>query len=152
MAGPPHVLILRDPRESWKRCSLAPLRGMEDIEFREYRIDRQVDATGRILLNHEAPVLSAADAGADLMLVDSSWRRLPKLLETVVGEPVYRSLPALETAFPRKSRIFEDPEAGLASVEALYAALALLGAPRPELLDAYHFAEAFLAANPNLPR
>jgi pre-rRNA-processing protein TSR3 len=146
----PDVLILRDPRESWKRCSLAPLRGTEGVTFREYRADRTVDATGRILLNHEGPPLTADDAGRDVLLVDSSWRRLPKLLDTVVGEPVVRSLPPLVTAFPRKSRIFDDPDAGLASVEALYAALAILGHPRPELLAEYHFADAFLAANPSL--
>jgi pre-rRNA-processing protein TSR3 len=59
-------------------------------------------------------------------------------------------LPALATAYPRKSRTFSDPEQGLASVEALYAALFLLGDARPELLEGYRFAERFLAANPRL--
>jgi ribosome biogenesis protein Tsr3 len=45
-----------------------------------------------------------------------------------------------------------DPEHGLASVEALYAAIALLDVPRPELLARYRWAVGFLAANPELPR
>ncbi len=37
-------------------------------------------------------------------------------------------------------------------MEALYAALALLGEVHPELLAAYHWREEFLRANPTLPR
>jgi pre-rRNA-processing protein TSR3 len=56
------------------------------------------------------------------------------------------------TAYPRRSRTFTDPERGLASIEALFAALALLGEPRRELLDGYRWAAEFLAANTGLPR
>ena len=70
--------------------------------------------------------LSQADRGIRLLLVDCTWRRLPKLV----------------TAYPRRSKLTPDPEHGLASVEALYAAMALLDGPRPELL----------AANPEIPR
>ena len=87
----PDVLILRDPRESVQKCSLTPLRGREDVEFLKYDPNRRYDAAGRILLHHEGEPLSEADAGAGLFLVDSSWRRLPKLLDRVDGEPVRRS-------------------------------------------------------------
>ncbi len=56
----------------------------------------------------------------------------------------------LRTAYPRRSKTFEDPGAGLASVEALFAAMALLGQPRPDLLDEYHWRERFLELNPGL--
>ena len=56
----------------------------------------------------------------------------------------------LVTAYPRRSRLFADPAQGLASVEALYAALAILGRPRPELLEGYRWASEFLRANPEL--
>ena len=84
----PDVLILRDPRESVQKCSLTPLRGREDVEFLKYDPNRRYDAAGRILLHHEGELLSEADAGRGLFLVDSSWRRLPKLLDRVDGEPV----------------------------------------------------------------
>ena len=50
-----------------------------------------------------------------------SW--LPRLLACLHGEPIRRSIPGnLQTAYPRVSRLFEDPEGGLASIEALYVA------------------------------
>ncbi len=146
----PDVLILRDPRESVQKCSLTPLRGREDVEFLKYDPNRRYDAAGRILLHHEGELLSEADVGRGLFLVDSSWRRLPKLLDRVDGEPVRRSLPPLFTAYPRKSQVFEDPERGLASIEALYAAVHILHGPRPELLEGYRWAEEFLRLNPSL--
>lgn len=146
------MLVLRDPRESVRKCSLSPLRGLEGIEFRAYLRGRRLDASGRALLHPEGELLGPADAAIGLLLVDCAWRHLPRLLEEVDGDPVRRRLPPLVTAYPRRSRVFEDPHAGLASVEALYAALALLGRPRPELLRGYRWADAFLAANPGLPR
>jgi pre-rRNA-processing protein TSR3 len=77
---------------------------------------------------------------------------VPELLATVEGDPPRRRLPPLATAYPRKSRVFEDPERGLASIEALYAALALLGDVRPELLGSYRWAREFLRLNPGIPR
>ena len=144
------ILILRDPRESVKKCSLTPLRGREGVEFLKFDPDKRYDASGRILLHHEGELLSEADRGMALFLVDSSWRRLPKLLERVEGEPVRRRLPPLKTAYPRKIHFFDDPEPGLASIEALYAAAHILYGPRPELLEGYRWAEEFLELNPTL--
>lgn len=144
------ILILRDPKESWKRCSLAPLRGMPGVRFVGYRPDLELEVGGRILLDPAAPPLTGADRGRALFLIDSSWRRLPVLRATVVGDPLARALPPIRTAYPRKSSTFEDPAAGLASIEALYAACHLLGMADPELLSGYHFASEFLALNPLL--
>jgi pre-rRNA-processing protein TSR3 len=144
------VLILRDPRESPRKCSLTPLRGVSGIRFVDYDSERRVDAAGRVLLHPDGVELGAADRGRGLLLVDCSWRRVDKLLRTVDGDPARRRLPHLETAYPRKSRDFADPARGLASVEALYAALRILGEPRPELLRDYLWAEDFLRRNPLL--
>ena len=146
------VLILRDPRESTKKCSLTPLRGTEGVRFVNYHPERRLDATGRVLLDPEGEELSSADAGRGLFLIDCAWRRLPALRKTVDGEPVRRSLPRLHTAYPRKSNFFEDPEAGLASIEALYAAVTILFGPHAELLEEYRWAEEFLTLNPGLAR
>lgn len=145
-----HVLILRDPRESAAKCSLTPLRGLPGVTFVSYHPARRVEAGGRILLDPEGEELGDGDRGRDLFLIDCSWRRVPKLAATVDGTVLRRRLPALATAYPRRSRTFEDPARGLASVEALYAATVLLGEPRPELLDGYRWREVFLAANPGL--
>lgn len=146
------ILILRDPRESLAKCSLTPLRGLPGVRFVNYDRERRLAAGARVLLHPEGAELTPADRGRDLLLIDCSWRRVPQLLATVEGELLHRRLPPLATAYPRRSKTFEDPAAGLASVEALYAACALLGEPRPDFLHAYRWAEAFLAANPGLPR
>ena len=145
-----HVLILRDPRESTKKCSLTPLRGKPSIDFVRYDRERRVPVGERVLLHPEGELLSEADRGRDLLLVDCAWRRVPSLLATVDGELTHRRLPVLETAYPRTSKVFTDPDTGLASVEALYAALCILGEPRADLLEDYRWREEFLRRNSEL--
>lgn len=146
--APLDVLILRDPRESPKKCSLIPLRGTPGVEFVAYDGAQTLDAEGRVLLDPEGDLISESDRGLPLLVLDSSWRRLPKLAKTITGEPVRRRLPKLITAYPRRSKGFEDPSEGLASVEALYAALVLLGHEDIDyLLDDYLWKQEFLEAN-----
>jgi len=148
----PLVLVFRDRHESLQKCSLTPLRGRPEFCFVEFPRRGPVDAGGRILLHPDGELFGPEDAGRGLMIVDSSWRRLPKLLRLVEGDPPRRRLPPLRTAYPRVSKRFEDPAEGLASVEALYAALFLLGHARPDLLKGYHWKEQFLELNPELVR
>ena len=80
-----------------------------------------------------------------LLLLDSTWRLLPQLEEKIEGDPICRSLPENSvTAYPRISKIAEDPAAGLASVEALYLARKILGDDDPSLLQHYYWRDAFL--------
>lgn len=146
------VLILRDPRESAAKCSLTPLRGRPGVRFLTWKHDRRFDVGARVLLHADGEEITAADADRPLLLIDCAWRRVPTLLATCDGELALRRLPKLATAYPRKSLTFADPDQGLASIEALYAALALLGRPRMDLLGDYRWAEQFLALNPTLPR
>ena len=144
------VLIFRDPRESVRKCSLTPLRGHPGIRFVHDRPGHVLDAGRRILLHPDGDELAPEDAGPGLLLIDCAWRRVDSMRARVEGELLPRRLPALESAYPRKSRIAEDPTRGLASVEALYVALAILGQPAPELLDDYRWRDAFLELNPSL--
>jgi len=143
---------VRDPREPARKCSLTPLRGMVDVRFISMRFGRRVDAGRRILLHPDGEALSPADRGIGLLLIDCTWRKVSKFAKRIDGELLRRRLPELVTAYPRHSKLAPDPEHGLASVEALYAAVALLDIPRPELLARYRWAADFLAANPDLPR
>jgi pre-rRNA-processing protein TSR3 len=143
-----HVLILRDPRESRAKCSLTPLQGLSGIRFVAYDRERRLPAGERLLLHPEGAELTGADRGLDLLLIDCAWRRVPRLLASVDGTLHARRLPALASAYPRRSKTFVDPPSGLASVEALFAATVLLGEPRPELLAHYRWRAGFLAANP----
>lgn len=142
-------VIIRHPKEKRSKCSLTPLEGRKDCQFYWARPGFEFDATGYIVLAMNAPVLSEADAGAPVLLLDSTWRLLPKLKACLRGEPIYRSLPAgIQTAYPRVSKIDEDPMGGLASVEALYLAWALLGEKDASLLDSYHWKNEFLSGLP----
>jgi pre-rRNA-processing protein TSR3 len=146
-----NLLILRDPRESWRKCSLAPLRGANGIRFVSYHLGLELDAEGRTLLDPEAPPLGPADQGRPLLLLDSSWRRLPKLRACLRGRFVPRSVPPFVTAYPRRSTTFADPVQGLASIEALFVAACALGRPELDWLRGYRFAREFLRLNPGLP-
>ena len=143
----PDVLIYRDPRESVKKCSLTPLRGRPGFRFVDYHHERRLATEPRVFLSPDGPELSAADAGPGLLLVDCSWRRVGQMVRSIDGELTPRRLPPLVTAYPRKSKTFEDPSAGLASIEALVAALWILGRRRLDLLDEYRFAQRFLELN-----
>jgi pre-rRNA-processing protein TSR3 len=146
------VLIVHDPREPSKKCSVTPLRGMPGVRFLPLRGNKRVDAGRRIWLHPDGEELTPADRGLGLLLIDCTWRRVPSLARRIDGELLPRRLPPLVTVYPRRSKLVPDPADGLASVEALYAATALLGDPRPELLSGYRWAAEFLAANPDLPR
>ena len=146
------VLIVHDPREPKHKCSVAPLRGMEGVRFASLRGETRIDAGRRIWLHPDGDEIGPEDRGIGLLLIDCIWRRVATLSKRIDGELLRRRLPELITAYPRRSKLTPDPEHGLASVEALYAAIALLEGPRPALLTHYRWASEFLAANPSLPR
>lgn len=144
---PPPTVILRHPKERLSKCSVEPLRGTRpEITFHTAGPGFTFEATAHTLLAVEAPELSPEDGGRPLLLLDSTWRLLPKLEARLTGEPMRRSLPkAIRTAYPRVSKLAPDPAGGLATVEALYAAWRLLGCDDPSLLDDYPWRAAFLA-------
>lgn len=137
-------VIIRHPKERRSKCSLTPLEGRKDLSFYKAREGWEFDATGYTVLGLGAPLLSPSDAGRPLLLLDSTWRLLPQLEAGLVGEGVRRSLPAVQTAYPRVSKIAEDPMGGLASVEALYLARLLLGERDDELLQDYYWRDGFI--------
>lgn len=140
------VTVIRHANERLSKCSLTPLHGRPEITFLTAQGDMRFDATGFVVLAVDAPVLSAADAGHPLLLLDSTWRLLPKLMRRLDGQPLFRSLPAgARTAYPRASKTVPDPHGGLASVEALYLARKILGDDDVSLLDGYRWRDTFLA-------
>ena len=172
---PPRIVALRHPKEKRSKCSLKPIETLEGTFFRRAKPGFTYDGTGHVLLATDAPVISPADAlltedevrhfeeigrtdliGRDdaghalrpVLLLDCAWRLLPGMRAQVTGTPVERSLPpSIRTAYPRVSKLAEDPEQGLATIEALYAALRLMGFDRPELLEGYRWLDDFLALN-----
>lgn len=147
------VILLRLNKESWKKCSLAPLRDRGDLGLRwiHCALGQSVEVGEATLLHPDGPPLGAEDAARPLLLIDSSWRDLERVLRGVGGRLHRRSLPAgLCTAYPRRSNWYPDPSGGLASIEALHAALCLLGRRDDSLLDGYRWKEEYLERNASL--
>lgn len=154
MRADPRIVVVRDPREGSRKRSLRGVHERPDVCVRRYEPERSWDATGRVVLTVGAPEISSGDgtaalAPAGLVLLDCSWRRVSTLRRTLSGEIVERSLPPLRSAYPRVSRRGDDPVEGLASVEALFVAVALLWGPDLTLLDGYLHRDAFVALNPS---
>ena len=142
----PSVLatIVRHPDENLAKCSLEPLRHRAEFSFLQYSSFLEVESTGAIVLSVEAPLISDEDVGRPLILLDGNWKHVPKLKSCLRGNPLYRSLPPVSTAYPRRNDGGLDPAGGLASVEALYLALKLMGHDDISLLSHYHWREQFL--------
>ena len=143
----PTVLILVRRGEDPAQCTVRPLRGTPGLDFLPYPLKRKPELSRHLLLAPDAPPLAPADADRPLLLLDASWRQALRMRRAV--EPVEaRSIPAgWRTAYPRRSKIHADPETGLATVEALYAAFCTLGVRRDDLLQFYPWRDAFLALN-----
>lgn len=136
--------IIRHVKERRSKCSLTPLEGRSDLVFHRARPGWEFVVSGFTVLGLDAPVLSKADAGRPFLLLDSTWRLLPELERCLVGVPIRRSLPAVQTAYPRVSKVGRDPLGGLASVEALFFARLLLGNRDESLLADYYWRDIFL--------
>ncbi len=147
------VTLVRLNKESKKKCSLSPLREQHrnGIVWVDCALGQSIEVGETTLLHPDGELLSTVDATRRLTLIDSSWRDLPRVLLGISGELHLRSLPkGLVTAYPRKSTIYEDPETGLASIEALHAAACLLGQRDDSLLDGYYWKEQWLELNAHL--
>jgi pre-rRNA-processing protein TSR3 len=92
------------------------------------------------------PLIGPDDAHQGLLVLDGTWRLVAKMEADYTKLPV-RSLPPLQTAYPRRSKTLDDPDNGLASIEALFAAYHLMDRTTDGLLDHYRWANQFLAAN-----
>ncbi len=150
MNGPPPVLIVVRRGEDPRQCTVRPLRG---TPTRLSSLPLAAE-TGSVLppaAGPRRPPLTRADAGRPLLPLDASWRHAGKMRRAV--EPVEaRSIPpGWRTAYPRRSKIHDDPDTGLATVEALYAAGQILGFRDDSLLRHYPWRDAFLDLNRDRP-
>lgn len=140
----PTVIIVH-PKERRSKCTVLRLRGDPRFEF--YRSPRRpADLTRYVRLGLGGPLLTRDDAESGLLVLDGTWRWVEGMARPVAEVPV-RSLPPLSTAYPRNSKTFRDPGQGLATIEAVYAALRLLGRDVSGLLEGYPWSAEFLAAN-----
>lgn len=126
-----------------------PLKGMNGIQIFNYPLKNPLPLEGFIRLAAEGPPLGPDDASMGILLLDGSWRSASAMTRAFAHVPP-RSLSGYQTAYPRVSKLGTDPDNGLASIEALYIALKILGRPVEGILDKYHWKEQFLQANAEL--
>lgn len=142
--------IVRHYKEKKSKCTVQPLVGDDRFAFFRFEPERRFDATGLTLLAVDGDEFQPEDRERPLLILDSTWRYLPAMEASLSGDPIRRRLPrSIETAYPRVSKVSDDPMGGLASIEALYAALRILGHRDDSLLDAYHWRTDFLASWPD---
>lgn len=148
----PPTLVLRHHRENLKKCSLRGLEGRSDFSFLKYPSAQIPDLSNYVLLAIDGEPLSAEDSGFGLFLLDATWRYTIKMrafVEKTAGQSIKtRSIPGnFRTAYPRYQTECSDPEAGLASIEALYVAYKMTGRDPSGLLDNYHWKNEFFEKN-----
>jgi pre-rRNA-processing protein TSR3 len=147
---PPATLILRHHKENRKKCSLTPLEKDPRFLFLSYPKDPLIDLSGYLLLSLEGEPLSEKDQNQSLLLIDGTWRYADLMQKWVTSQQkvALRTLPnKIVTAYPRKQTHCCDPLRGLASIEALYFAFAILKREKKTLLDHYYWREEFLKKN-----
>jgi pre-rRNA-processing protein TSR3 len=130
------------------------LESREDFRFYTYPDEVLPILPGYILLTLDGEPLSSADSDKGLLILDGTWRYAEKMYNFVAPKQVWvkRSIPAhWRTAYPRRQSDCPNPEQGLASIEAIYAAYHVLGRDTAGLLEGYHWRDAFLKVpNPDL--
>lgn len=151
MQEPPKTLIVRHRKENLRKCSLRGLEGRADCYFFKYPFQELPPLEGYVMLvMDEAPLLSLEDSRKGILLLDSTWHYLPKMIAAVEKRaPVEkRILPGnFYTAYPRSQEDCVDPARGLSSLEALYISYKILGRSTEGLLDQYHWKDQFLLIN-----
>lgn len=145
-ADSPPTIIVVHPKERRSKCSVEPLRGRDDFVFVRFPNAVTLPLDNYIRLGIGGEVLSETDANAGLLVLDGTWK-LAARMEPFYSQLPVRTLPPIKTAYPRTSKIFEDPSGGLATVEAVYAALHIMNRSVDGILDDYHWKTEFLELN-----
>ncbi len=142
------TIILRHRKENLKKCSLYGLENRADMQFFTYPKDSLPLLTNYILLDMNGPLLSKNDNDFGIFLIDGTWNYAKTMAKSIKEPLIRRSLPShIKTAYPRRQDSCDDPERGLASIEALFVAYTLLGRNNDGLLNHYHWKESFLNLN-----
>ena len=145
----PSAILIRHRKERKSKCTLQPLVDREGFDFYTFPGNLPEISTNYIRLAVGAPMLSPKDSDKGILLLDGTWKLVEPMNERY-SHVEARSLPILQTAYPRVSKVFEDPDGGLASIEALALSYALLGREWRSLLDGYHWQADFLRLNASM--
>jgi pre-rRNA-processing protein TSR3 len=146
--------VILDSGETPNKCTIAPQADRRDFRIIPIRGNGPLGPlTASILLHHDGACLSEirAELGpvSGIAAVDCVWPRLSGLIARIAAPS---SRPArlpdgFVTAYPRKTYSRTDPPAGLATIEAIFLAAALLGHWDRTLLERYAFGRQFVELN-----
>jgi pre-rRNA-processing protein TSR3 len=142
---PPTIIVVH-PKERRSKCTVEPLRGTDGFVFWNYPKADLHQLEGYVRLGFSGPIIGPDDARRGLLVLDGTWK-LVEPMERLFAEVPVRSLPPMLTAYPRTSKLYEDPNGGLATIEAIYAANKLMGRNTDSLLAQYRWADEFMALN-----
>jgi pre-rRNA-processing protein TSR3 len=142
------TIIIRHKKENLKKCSLKGLEENKNFCFFTYPKDILPDLSNYILLKMDSPILTFQDSQKPLLLIDSTWKYLDKILKVIPKNIEYRSLPKnFISAYPRRQTMCPDPKTGLASIEALYLAYLITNRSTESILTNYYWKEKFFKNN-----
>jgi pre-rRNA-processing protein TSR3 len=149
--------ILMDKRENPRKCTIHPIKDRSDFYVRYFSKNRPINAFGADCLLHvNGEDLSQIDVSGlkSLGLIDCTWKKVAPTMQRV-AMPLPRLVRIPEgfvTAYARRNKEGNDPDAGLATIEALFIAAAFLGFWDESLLEKYYFKDEFLKQNEELWR
>ncbi|OFZ77730.1 MAG: hypothetical protein A3K03_02325 [Bdellovibrionales bacterium RIFOXYD1_FULL_44_7] len=145
--------VILDKGETPNKCSVAALSYRKDFQIiRVMGKNRLGPLRSAILLHHEGQCLtSISKSVSEIAVVDCVWRQLDFLLSRIEAPlPLFARIPeGFRTAYPRRSVGDTDPSAGLATIEAIFVASAILGKWDASLLSDYYFGQKFVEINRN---
>src|SRR5690349_20822159 len=104
------TIIVVHPKERRSKCSVQPLRGRDGFAFWKYPRRGAEPLDGYVRLGLGGPQLSSDDADSGLLILDGTWRYAAAMERDFAELPV-RGLGPWQTAYPRTSKLFEDPAA-----------------------------------------
>ena len=149
--------VVLDTGETPNKCTIAPLSQRSDFSLFRVKGNAPLGPLlSPILLHPEGECLTSLRNSLGpiqgIASIDCVWRRLNVLLPRIEGRlPTLARIPnGFETAYPRHNKRNLDPTEGLATIEAIFVAAALVGNWDASLLSDYHFGRKFVELNRDL--
>ncbi|MDZ4677949.1 MAG: hypothetical protein SGI74_10645 [Oligoflexia bacterium] len=140
--------------ETANKCTIAPLYYRSDFRLIQIKgPDVFGPLNSSILLHHKGKCLTTVQKTLPqingIATIDCVWRRLDQFMGRIAGKlPELVRIPdGFETAYPRRSVNNADPTGGLATIEAIFVAAAVLGNWDTSLLAEYYFGAEFIKIN-----
>ena len=140
------IFILKDYKESEKKCSIIHLRGKKGFEFLDRRKFDDYDFSGFTLLHHDGKPVIKIKRNEKILLVDSNWRKAKKMYNRIQQKFNVKlvSVQGFKSAYPWKAG---RPENGLCSIEVLWVLSLLAGQRDDSLFENYLWKKEFFEIN-----